>query len=147
MVTSGKKVINFLSVLLYYIVKVNFSGNNHHRTCYIWIGVRHMLKTFSILVVSELSLKVFSHCVADIRDSRREVARTSELTVHTTKCGVAVVATWNVNKHVRSIERMTMSFKCFFLTHTTLNIFFCPLLLKEISELKLYLKNAENLQE
>ena len=68
-------------------------------------------------------LRFYSHCVADIRGSRREAAQNSDLTVHTTKCGVAVAAAWNVIKHGRLIERMTMLFKCFYI-RTTLNVFF-----------------------
>ena len=59
-------------------------------------------------------IRVYSHCVADIGDSRRHVARFSDLTVHTVKCGIDVADTRNVNKHVCSIEIMALLFRCFF---------------------------------
>ena len=122
--------LNLLCLLLHYLIplRLQILLKNYFDNTILDIL---MINTFVLYMCQS---KAYSHCVADISDSGRDVARTSDLSVHTTKCSVA--ATWDV-KHARSIERMTLTFKWFFI-HTNLNVFFCSLLLKEISELKLY---------
>ena len=78
----------------------------------------------TILIASFAVVRAYSHCVADIGDSRRDVASSSDLLVHITKCGITDADTCNVKKLVRLIERMTMPFKFFFFIHSNVKVFF-----------------------